>query len=254
MNDDDDSMKLEEQLKRGFAGMDTDKHIEASARGGKGGEPSKRGFAVMPIEQVRAIASRGGKAAHRQGKGHEWDRESARIAGKKGGLASRGGRGKAAVAGVPADAKTPITSVPVDPELAVIIEGHEARKAGAITVDGKAIEYQGYHVNSVVDGHLGAEQFTRKHGLAASFEPEAPHDIHVLSVEPPFKAGDIVVLLPDNTMKAWQPSQPEEARVPCGVCGISRAMHGSIGCNRFMEPATGTAPVRTAPVDPGKPG
>lgn len=54
----------------------------------------RRGFAAMDPEKQRAIASKGGKASHAAGTGHEWDSESAREAGRKGGLASRGGRGK----------------------------------------------------------------------------------------------------------------------------------------------------------------
>ena len=45
----------------------------------------QRGFASMDREQQRAIASRGGKAAHRKGSAHEFTREEAREAGKKGG-------------------------------------------------------------------------------------------------------------------------------------------------------------------------
>ena len=48
----------------------------------------KRGFAAMPPEQQRLIASRGGKAAHEQGVAHEWNKEEARMAGKKGGTVS----------------------------------------------------------------------------------------------------------------------------------------------------------------------
>jgi general stress protein YciG len=54
----------------------------------------RRGFAAMDPEKQRAIASKGGKASHAAGTGHEWDSESAREAGRKGGQASRGGRGK----------------------------------------------------------------------------------------------------------------------------------------------------------------
>ncbi len=60
----------------------------------------KRGFAAMSPERQRAIASKGGKASHQpvegrpKGRGHSWDSKAARIAGKKGGAASRGGRGK----------------------------------------------------------------------------------------------------------------------------------------------------------------
>ena len=35
-----------------------------------------------------------GKAVHRKGTAHEWTRDEAREAGRKGGKASRGGRGK----------------------------------------------------------------------------------------------------------------------------------------------------------------
>jgi general stress protein YciG len=46
-----------------------------------------RGFASMSPEMQRAIASKGGKAAHEKGTAHEWSREQARAAGRKGGLA-----------------------------------------------------------------------------------------------------------------------------------------------------------------------
>ena len=42
----------------------------------------------------REIASKAGKAAHEKGTGHEWTSDEARNAGRKGGLASRGGRGR----------------------------------------------------------------------------------------------------------------------------------------------------------------
>jgi general stress protein YciG len=54
-----------------------------------------RGFKRMDPARQREIASRGGKAAHAKGVGHQWNREEARIAGRKGGAVSRGGRGKA---------------------------------------------------------------------------------------------------------------------------------------------------------------
>jgi general stress protein YciG len=59
----------------------------------KGKKP--RGFAVMNPDLQRKIASKGGKAAHQKGTAHEWSSEEARLAGRKGGLLSRGGRGKA---------------------------------------------------------------------------------------------------------------------------------------------------------------
>lgn len=54
---------------------------------------SRRGFACWPREKLLATCSAGGKESHRRGTGYEWDRESARKAGAKGGAVSRGGRG-----------------------------------------------------------------------------------------------------------------------------------------------------------------
>jgi len=53
-----------------------------------------RGFASMTKEERRRIASLGGKAAHRRGTAHEWTSEEAQRAGRKGGTASNGGRGR----------------------------------------------------------------------------------------------------------------------------------------------------------------
>ena len=50
---------------------------------------SPRGFARMDQRLVREIARRGGRAAHSAGTAHEFTREEARIAGRKGGQASR---------------------------------------------------------------------------------------------------------------------------------------------------------------------
>lgn len=46
---------------------------------------ANRGFAAMDPERQRRIASEGGRAAHRQGVAHEWSKEEAREAGRKGG-------------------------------------------------------------------------------------------------------------------------------------------------------------------------
>jgi len=46
-----------------------------------------RGFASMDREKQREIASKGGRAAHKIGAAHEWTREEAQAAGRKGGLA-----------------------------------------------------------------------------------------------------------------------------------------------------------------------
>jgi general stress protein YciG len=53
----------------------------------------RRGFAALDPSKQKAIASKGGRASHQAGTGHEWSSEAARNAGRKGGLASRGGRG-----------------------------------------------------------------------------------------------------------------------------------------------------------------
>jgi uncharacterized protein len=49
---------------------------------------SRRGFALLDPKQVRKLASRGGRAAHECGTAHEFTREEAQVAGRKGGLAS----------------------------------------------------------------------------------------------------------------------------------------------------------------------
>lgn len=56
------------------------------------GNTSRRGFASMDREKQREIASKGGRAAHAKGTAHEFTPEEARIAGRKGGENSRGGR------------------------------------------------------------------------------------------------------------------------------------------------------------------
>lgn len=48
----------------------------------------------MDPAKQREIASKGGKAAHEKGTAHKWDEKEAREAGRKGGIASRGGRGR----------------------------------------------------------------------------------------------------------------------------------------------------------------
>jgi general stress protein YciG len=47
-----------------------------------------RGFAMMDHALVREIAQKGGRAAHSAGTAHEFNSEEARIAGRKGGLAT----------------------------------------------------------------------------------------------------------------------------------------------------------------------
>ena len=54
---------------------------------------SNRGFASMDQQRHREISAMGGRASHESGRGHEFDSEEARAAGRKGGQASHGGRG-----------------------------------------------------------------------------------------------------------------------------------------------------------------
>lgn len=58
------------------------------------GSRGLRGFARMDRSLVTEIARRGGKAAHSGGTAHEFTREEARIAGRKGGQAPHARRGK----------------------------------------------------------------------------------------------------------------------------------------------------------------
>ncbi len=59
--------------------------------GGQAETPPKnpRGFAGMDQRRMREVARMGGKAAHSAGTAHEFTSEEARVAGRKGGHASR---------------------------------------------------------------------------------------------------------------------------------------------------------------------
>jgi general stress protein YciG len=48
----------------------------------------RRGFAAMDPRLVSELASRGGKAAQRAGTAHRFSSEEARVAGRKGGIAT----------------------------------------------------------------------------------------------------------------------------------------------------------------------
>lgn len=62
------------------------------------GKKQLRGFASMSAATQKRIASWGGRSAHRKGTAHTWTKEEAAAAGRKGGKASNGGRGKAVAA------------------------------------------------------------------------------------------------------------------------------------------------------------
>jgi uncharacterized protein len=49
----------------------------------------KRGFASMEKERLQTLVRMGGKKAHALGRAHEWTREEARIAGRRGGSARK---------------------------------------------------------------------------------------------------------------------------------------------------------------------
>ena len=65
----------------------------------------------MSAEKQREIASKGGRAAHQKGTAHEWTTDEARMAGRKGGQASRGGRGRLPDA-EPPDHVAPLPTIP----------------------------------------------------------------------------------------------------------------------------------------------
>lgn len=67
----------------------------------------RRGFAGMASDKQRAIASKGGRMAHVKGTGHEWTSKEASAAGRLGGQASRGGRGK-----LPPEEQPPLLAEP----------------------------------------------------------------------------------------------------------------------------------------------
>jgi general stress protein YciG len=56
------------------------------------GARKPRGFAAMAPNLVSELAKRGGKAAHRAGTAHQFTSDEARIAGRKGGMASHAKR------------------------------------------------------------------------------------------------------------------------------------------------------------------
>ena len=56
------------------------------------GARQRRGFATMEPALVRELAKRGGKAAHHAGTAHQFTSDEARIAGRKGGMATHAKR------------------------------------------------------------------------------------------------------------------------------------------------------------------
>ncbi len=90
-----DNLGRMSQENRGMGSMGNSQQSEMSRMGGEssgngreesnGRKTSNRGFAAMDPQKQKKIASEGGRAAHRQGVAHEWSRDEAREAGRKGG-------------------------------------------------------------------------------------------------------------------------------------------------------------------------
>jgi general stress protein YciG len=76
----------------GGSGMSGRNDNGAESRSTSNIRKTPRGFAAMDPQAQRAIAAKGGRAAHQKGTAHEFTSEEARVAGRKGGEASRGGR------------------------------------------------------------------------------------------------------------------------------------------------------------------
>jgi len=57
-------------------------------------KPRPKGLAVLSPEKRKEIARLGGIASHKLGKGHQWSSKEATEAGRAGGIASNGGKGK----------------------------------------------------------------------------------------------------------------------------------------------------------------
>jgi general stress protein YciG len=76
----------------GSGGMSGRNDGGAESRSTSNIRKTPRGFAAMDPQAQRAIAAKGGRAAHQKGTAHEFTSEEARVAGRKGGEASRGGR------------------------------------------------------------------------------------------------------------------------------------------------------------------
>jgi general stress protein YciG len=71
---------------------DADQNISVNQATAVDGTRKPRGFAAMDPKLVSELAMRGGKAAHRAGTAHQFTSDEARVAGRKGGIASHAKR------------------------------------------------------------------------------------------------------------------------------------------------------------------
>lgn len=65
-----------------------------------------RGFASFSPAKRTAVARKGGLEVQARGTGYQFDSKTGKLAGKKGGALSRGGRGRHASTGVPTHPRT----------------------------------------------------------------------------------------------------------------------------------------------------
>ncbi|MEA2762729.1 MAG: uncharacterized protein QOD47_2013 [Gemmatimonadaceae bacterium] len=87
--------RIDERSRSGIGGGSggmSGRNDDGESRGTSNIRKTPRGFAAMDPQAQRAIAAKGGRAAHQKGTAHEFTSEEARVAGRKGGEASRGGR------------------------------------------------------------------------------------------------------------------------------------------------------------------
>jgi general stress protein YciG len=80
----------------------------------------------MDPQKQREIASKGGKAAHQKGTAHEFTTEEARVAGRKGGAASRARRAAGQGNGQGEESRTAEDTDTARPEEATADTGSEA--------------------------------------------------------------------------------------------------------------------------------
>ena len=96
-----------------------------------------RGFASMDSNRQREIASKGGRAAHKKGAAHQWTREEAQAAGRKGGLA-RHRKSQAVVASQADQVPSTVSAPHVDDQLPPIVSdplGDEQAQANSTPSD-----------------------------------------------------------------------------------------------------------------------
>jgi hypothetical protein len=85
--DDRESITSDEQQVRREEETTSQEGLEENPSESASALGTHRGFAAMNEQKQREIASKGGRAAHEKGTAHEFTKEEARLAGKRGGEA-----------------------------------------------------------------------------------------------------------------------------------------------------------------------